>query len=146
MSNLAAPPDVLRWTPRYEFEHGDCAISALAIAGGVTYELALTAALKVAPDVLVNGMSWEEIYRAARILDLNPRLVRKGKYELDEATGILSVNQPHVEDSEHAVYLWEGRIIEPKADRRQLWLDARQFLSHYSYKAGSLMVFDDDVV
>ena len=98
MSNLAAPPDVLRWTPRYEFEHGDCAISALAIAGGVTYELALTSALKVAPDVLVNGMSWEEIYRAARILDLNPRLVRKGKYELDEATDLPQPRQAYSDD------------------------------------------------
>ena len=144
MSDLALPPDVLRWTPRYEFEHGDCAVSALSIAGGVTYELALTAAVKIAPDVLVNGLSWEEIRKTARLLDLSPRILRKGKYDLNDATGILAVDQPHVEDSDHAVYLWEGRIIEPKADRRQLWLNAEQFLKHYHYRPGSLMVFDED--
>ena len=144
MSNLAAPPDVLRWTPRYEQEHGDCAVSALSLACGVTYETALAAALKTAPEVLSQGMSWEEIKIAAKLLGMTPRLLRRGKYVLEESTGILNIKQPAVKDSDHVVYLWEGRIIEPKQDRRQLWLSAEQFLQHYRYKASSLMVFVDE--
>ena len=144
MSSLAAPPDVLRWTPRYEQDHGDCAVSALSLACGVTYENALAATLKVAPDVLISGLSWDEIRTAAKLLGVTPRLLRRGKYELDEATGILNIIQPSVKDSDHVVYLWAGRIIEPKSDRRQLWLSAEQFLSHYGYRARSLMVFMDE--
>ena len=144
MSSLAAPPDVLRWTPRYEQDHGDCAVSALSLACGVTYEMALAAALKTSPEVLSEGMSWDQIRTAAKLLGMAPKLLRRGKYALDESTGILHITQPAVKDSSHVVYLWEGRIIEPKADRRQLWLSAEQFLEHYKYKASSLMVFVDE--
>jgi hypothetical protein len=141
MALLAAPPDVLRWCPR-SAGHGDCAVAALEIACGVTYENALSAALGVCPDVLADGMTWREIRKAAVLMGFKTQLKRK--YDLEEDTGIIEVCQPHVKGSSHVVYLWEGRIIEPMSDRQQLWLDSRSFLSHYHYVAGSLLVLRRD--
>lgn len=135
---MAAPPDVLRWSPRSE-GHGDCAVAAIELACGVTYETALAAACSTCPSVLQEGLSWSEIRRAIHTLGYKTSLRRR--YTLDEETGILNVYRiDHVETSSHVVYLWEGRIIEPMDARRQLWLDADQFLHHYRYQAGSLLV------
>lgn len=133
---FASPPEVLRWVPRSD-GHGDCAVAALELACGVTYESALAAALKVCPTVLVDGMTTPEIIRSARRLGYASRAIYK--YDIDEDTGILVVDQPHVEDAEHAVYLWEGRIIEPMNARQQLWLQAKDYLAHYHYTAGQLI-------
>ena len=136
---LAAPPDVLRWSPRSS-GHGDCAVAAIELACGVTYEVALAGALEQDPHVLTQGLTLSEIRHIIRTFGYAGKVLKKGTYELDDdTTGILAVKQPHVPDSEHVVYVWEGRIIEPKADRRQLWLDAEQFLHHYKYRAGSLL-------
>lgn len=145
---MAAPPDVLRWVPRSD-GHGDCAVAALELACGVTYETALAACLKVEPQVLTEGMTVGQIRRAARVLGLKAvyrgwskatkRKPTKPLFDLDDDTGILSVNQPHVEDSGHVVYLWEGRIIEPMNARQQLWLNAHDFLSHYKYEAEGII-------
>jgi hypothetical protein len=104
----------------------------------VSYEQALSASLNIRADVLTQGLSWQQIRKAAKLMGFSSKLLKV--YDLDEDTGILDVKQPHVKDSDHAVYLWEGRIIEPKHDRQQLWLHANDFLSHYHYKAGSLLV------
>jgi hypothetical protein len=133
---IAAPPDVLRWSPRSD-GHGDCAVAALELACGVTYENALTVAVCIRPDVLKAGMTWKEIQKAAKILGFSTRLKRE--FDLEEDTGILHVIQPHVKDSSHAVYLWEGRIIEPMSSRRQLWLHAADYISHYHYQAPTLL-------
>lgn len=136
MSLLAAPPDVIRWSPR-SIGHGDCAVAAIEIACGVTYETALAAALSIAPDVLTAGMSWPAIRKSVESLGFKSRMKRK--YDLEEDTGILAVQQPNYKDSDHAVYLWEGRIIEPKHDRQQLWLEASAFLNHYKYESYGLL-------
>lgn len=133
---MASPPDVLRWEPRGQ-GHGDCAIAALALACGVTYEIALAAVLGVCANALIEGLDIKEVKLAATHLGFKVRISRK--YDLEDDTGILFVEQPHVKDSGHAVYLWEGRIIEPKHDRQQLWLEAQAFLSHYKYKAKELI-------
>lgn len=138
---MAAPPDVLRWSPRSD-GHGDCALSALSLACGVTYEVALAAALKVDSAILTAGLTMREIQRVLRKLGFKGQYARR--VDLDEGTGILSVSQPHVEGSGHVVYLWEGRIIEPMHDRQQLWLDAASYLSHYKYKAEWLLVIRED--
>lgn len=138
---FTAPPDVLRWVPRSD-GHGDCAVAALELACGVTYETALLAAMKVCPDVLVDGLTTPEILRIARTLGFKARA--RHKYDLDDDTGILVVKQPHVVDSEHAVYLWEGRILEPMNARQQLWLKACDYLAHYHYTAGQLLFITRD--
>ena len=149
MTAITDPPDVLRWSSR-SGDHGDCVVSALEIACGVSYERALQAATAVCPNVLSEGMFWTEARRAARRLGFRSKVLRAGRFDLDDATGILHVYQPggkpgwptRARNSSHAVYLWDGRIIEPKADRRQLWRDAEQFLKHYGYRAGSLLVVE----
>lgn len=138
MTILAAPPDVLRWSPRSE-GHGDCAVAAIELACGVTYEIALAASIATCPQVLQIGLNWREMRRAVKLLGFACALQRK--FALDEDTGILNVYQAaHKDRSNHVVYLWEGRIVEPMDTRRQLWLDADQFLHHYKYRAGSLLV------
>lgn len=136
MSLLTAPPDVLRWSPR-SAGNGDCAVAALELACGVIYEQALEAAMHFSPKIMKNGLTTKQMRQTAEKLGWITRL-RRG-FDVAEDTGILCVVQPHVADSAHAVYLWEGRIIEPKDDRRQLWLSAEEFLSHYKYKAISLI-------
>lgn len=140
MSKFAAPPDVIRWSTR-SGNHGDCVVAALELAIGVTYEQALQASAAVASDVLTNGLSWGETVRVARRLGERAEILRAGRYDIDDATGLLHVYQPRDRSgSSHAVYLWDGRIVEPKADRQQLWLHPDQFLKHYGYRAGSLVV------
>lgn len=138
---MAAPPDVLRWSPRSD-GHGDCALSALSLACGVTYEIALAAALKVDPDILIAGLTMREIQRVLRNLGFKGRYARQ--VDLDEGTGILSVSQSHVKSSGHVVYLWEGRIVEPMHDRQQLWLQAAAYLSHFKYKTEWLLTVKED--
>lgn len=129
--SLGAPPDVIHWSPR-SGDHGDCAVSAIELACGVTYERALEAALALVPDVLTRGMTIGEIRCTVEALGFEVRW-RRSRYDLHDDTGILSVDN-------HVVYLWEGRIVEPKADRRQLWLDPEQFLHHYHYTVSGLLV------
>ncbi len=137
MSSTAAP-DVLRWSPRSDGPQ-DCAVVALELACGVTYEEALAAAIKAFPDVIHEGLRWSEIKAAATLLGFKGRLKRS--FNLEEDTGILNVWEPDSKIvTDHAVYLWEGRIIEPRNDRRQLWLSAEHFLLHYKYKTGHLLV------
>lgn len=133
---LAAPPDIIRWSPRSR-GHGDCTIAALELACGVTYESALAAALAHDPDVLRTGMLLKHVCGAATLLGYKTTLHRV--YNLEEDTGILSVRQPRHKGSDHVVYLWEGRIIEPMDERRQLWLSADQFLKHYRYTHDALI-------
>ena len=126
---IAAPPDVIRWAPRSQ-GHGDCAIAAVSLACGVTYEVALAAALAFEPEVLTEGLSLKNIEKTVQQLGLTTK--RRRKFELDEDTGILTIPG-------HAVYLWEGRILEPASSLCNLWLNAQAYLSHYKAKAGVLI-------
>ena len=148
-ASVVDPPDVLRWSTR-SGDHGDCVVAALELACGVSYEQALQAATRACPTVLTDGMTWPETRRAAKILGCRVRVRRAGRYDVDEATGILHVYQSggvrgwskRGAKTSHAVYLWEGRIVEPKSDRRQLWRHPEQFLKHYGYRAGSLLILE----
>lgn len=127
---ISAPPDILRWSPRSDCGHGDCAIAAISLACGVTYEIALSAALGVCPNPL-EGMTATRICNAIKLLGFTAK--KRSKFDLDEDSGIL-----WVEDGErdaHVVYLWEGRILEPESYMRQLWLSPENFLRHYRYTA-----------
>lgn len=137
---FSAPPDVLYWNPRSP-EHGDCVVAALELACGVTYETALAAAVQVCPNVLTEGLTWPDSKKVAKKLGFTSVIKKADSFECDDSTGLLHVFIPgQREKSSHAVYLWEGRVIEPMAARRQLWLDCSAFLTHYKYRAGSLMV------
>lgn len=137
MRQLAAPPDVIRWEQRSQ-GHGDCTIAALSLALGVSYENVLATAVTIAPCVLQEGMFLRDMCEVAKAFGFKARLHRK--YTLDDdTTGILSVAQPHVRGSGHVVYLWEGRVLEPEHTRAQLWLDYRDFLTHYKYEHDALI-------
>jgi hypothetical protein len=137
---FAAPPDVIRWSPR-SAGNGDCVVAAIEIACGITYEQALEAAVRQCPrKVMQNGMFIKETRRTIHSLGWKTKL--RFKFDVDEDTGILFVDQPQYGEEgscEHAVYLWEGRIIEPQNARRQLWLTASAFLAHYKTKATHLL-------
>ena len=137
--SLAAPPDVIRWTTR-SGDVGDCMVVALEIACGVSYEEALGACLETAPRVLRKGMYWSQAKRAAKKLGFATKLIPFGRYDLNEDTGILYGTDGK---EDHVVYLWEGRIVEPMARRRQLWSDPEQFLKYYNYSISSLLVIKD---
>lgn len=94
--------------------------------------------------MLTEGMFLTEVPKAARALGYRVRRLRAGRYDLEEATGILHVYQRHrpIPETSHVVYVWEGRVIEPKSDRRQMWRHAEQFLKHYGYRAGALLVLE----
>lgn len=140
---LAAPPDVIRWVSR-SGDHSDCAVAAIATACGVTYEVALQACMQVAPAVLQSGMRWGEIRSAARCLGYAVKTLPFERIRLDdfETTGILEVEsiQKGAQEFRHVVYLWGGRIVEPKFDRQELWEDPEQFLNHYGYRVGRLLM------
>lgn len=132
---LAAPPDIIRWSPRVR-GHGDCALCALELALGVSYENVLAAAITVNPTALGTGLTIPQMRKTAALLGFT--LAMRRKYDVDEDTGILCVDQPQYPDAIHCVYLWEGRVIEPGRD--QLWLQASAFLAHYKMIAGPLVV------
>lgn len=136
---MAAPPDVIRWAPR-SANHGDCAVSALEMACGVTYEMALAAALSAQINVLSLGMRWGDIRKAAKILGFTTQLIRREKVDLEEGTGLLDILSKGERTGSHVVYLWEGRIIEPMHQLQQLWLDPNMYLQHYKFTHGSLLV------
>lgn len=135
---LAAPPDVIRWVSR-SGDHDDCAVAAIAMACGATYEVALQACFAVAPKVLNGGMRWGEIRRAVIALGWVTRTLPFEKLNLEEGTGILELEPIQDDKVNHVVYLWEGHVIEPKFDRQELWDDANMFCSHYGYRIGRLL-------
>lgn len=125
---------MVRWVPR-NGENEDCSIVALQLACGLTYEAVLAAAVMLVPRVLERGLFWKEMQQVAAALGFVTRLRRK--YDIEEDTGIL-----HVKDktTQHVVYLWRGRVIEP-ADQA-MWLDPQDYLSCMKLKAGSLLVVE----
>lgn len=131
------PPDVVRWVSR-SGEDPDCAIAAIALATGQTYDAVLAQAVQVRADA-IRGMNWKDIRGVVARLGFSSALKRK--YDLDEDTGILDCKRGR---EEHVVYLWAGRIIEPRLDRRSLWADPVAFLEHEGWTAGMLLTLKKD--
>lgn len=129
---IALPPDCVRWINR-NGEDNDCAVAAISLATGNSYEQVLGAAMGLSPDVLVEGLSVREIRDTLTALGHDSRLRRK--FDLEEDTGILIIAELKNDDERHAVYLWEGRIVEPSLGRRSLWLDAKNYITHEKAKA-----------
>lgn len=137
MSQTPAAPEVIRWTPR-SGDHGDCAITALALACGITYETALSASLAAHPSSL-DGMALKHIRKAAGYLGFKTRAVTK--FDLTEDTGILWV-VGRDDDESHVVYLWEGRILEPMCGVYEMWLSGEDFVNHYKYDTVKLITVE----
>jgi len=140
INRFSAPPDVIYFHPRSP-GHGDCVVAALALACGVTYETALAAAARVYSDLLKNGLTWPQTRKVAKKLGFRADVKKAGSFDPDESSGLLHVYiKGQMKRTSHAVYLWEGRIVEPMNARSQCWLDTSTFLKHYKYHVGSLMV------
>jgi hypothetical protein len=127
------PPAYVKLT-RQNGTNRDCAVASLSMFCCVNYEEALAACVLAQPAVLDCGMTWPEIRKAADILGADVKLVRSGRYDIDEATGLLNVRGRR---DDHAVFLWEGRIVEGNGE---LWLEPSEYLRHYKYRAHSLLV------
>jgi hypothetical protein len=127
------PPAYIKFM-RQNGSNPDCAVSSLAMLFGVNYEESLAACVQANPDVLEDGMTWQEMRQAAALLEGEVELVPRGRYDIEEDTGLLNVKNG-VED--HAVLLWAGRIIEGNGE---MWLEAADYLRHYHYQPYSLLV------
>ena len=112
----------------------DCTIATIATLAGVNYEEALAAAVLVQPAVLEAGMTWREIRETCDELGIECVLKQRGRYDLDEDTGILNVRNG---SNDHAVFLWAGRIIEGNFE---CWLDPDDYFKQYRYRPYSLLV------
>lgn len=144
-------PDMVRYTPR-SGEHGDCVVSALHAATGKTFDETLIACTLNEPDVLRNGMTNKTIIATVKDLGFTPRIISipKGKkaraefvefLEDEEVTGILSVMRGH---DNHAVYIWAGRVIEPRRENPGLWLHISDYLESEGWKPTEFMTLKED--
>lgn len=101
---------------------------------GVNYEESLAACVIVVPSVLHYGMSWSEARKAARKLGGETKLLRRGRYDVEEDTGLLNVRKS---GHDHAVFLWAGRVIEGNGE---MWERPADYFAHYKYQPYSLLV------
>lgn len=138
MNQVGVPPEILRWVPRNS-ENGDCALVAIQLATGFTYEVVLAAAIQVQPLVLSRGLWWSETQSILKKLGYGSTIIRPKKYDLETSSGILCVKK---KGEEHVVYLWAGRIIEPVD--QTMFLEADDYLTANKYRAGGLCILYPD--
>ena len=141
---VAIPPDVVRWVSRSGGD-GDCAIAAISLATGHTYEQVLQAALDVGIHPLPDGLYTAEVKRILTHLKISWKLKRK-KFDLEKDTGILCLQAKNKKNSDHAVYLWAGRIVEPAIEHRSFWLDPSLYLLTEDYSIECLLVLDSSEI
>lgn len=101
---------ILRFVPQ-ALGHGDCCISAMAMALDISYEQALVYMARVNKDVLVKGCTWREVRRAAKLHGAT--FMERRNFSLDEDsddTGILCVTL--ADGTPHAVFLRNGLIFD----------------------------------
>ncbi len=120
----------------------DCVVASLASLLGLTYTQALIHCAKANPDVLTAGMNWPDTRKAARLAGVRTRILQSGRFDLAESTGVLCVvRTKHGKKDEHAVLLWEGRIVDGNGE---LWLSSEDYCSAYGYKPTSILVRVDE--
>jgi hypothetical protein len=126
-------------TPLFTFctqkHEGDCSISALAMALGLSYEAVLVVASRIIPDILVRGVMLDEIQVIAR--QFNREYAIKEKVDLAKDTGIVVVRYKKKTD-EHVVFLTRGLIFEPTG-AGDVW-DAAQYVKRYKCKVPHALV------
>jgi hypothetical protein len=127
------PPSFFRLIRQNSF-NADCTVAALAMMFSVSYEESLAACLLVAPEVLDKGMVWNRVKQAAEALGGELKLLPPGKYDVEDATGLLIVEN---RKEAHAVYLWAGRIMEGNGEG---WLEPEDYFKHYKWKPRALYV------
>jgi ABC-type bacteriocin/lantibiotic exporter with double-glycine peptidase domain len=120
--------------------HGDCAIATLASYLGRTYEEVLFAAARVSRgDVLERGLHTTEMVRIAKRLGTKLRELQWERVDVDEATGILTVNA-RIHDQTyalHTVLFRHGDIIDCRDGT--VW-DSDIYMKHFAADPVSLLV------
>lgn len=119
--------------------HGDCGVAALAMCLGLSYPEALVLVAAVCPNVLRDGVRWQDLRRAARRRSVTFKVVTKGIDPEDEdVCGILAVEFPlHGALRQHAVWLKRGLIFDGRTE--SVW-DADCFLKAHNADVVSLLV------
>jgi len=127
---------IVRFVAQREEHLGDCTIAAFAMCAGITYSEALVTIAAIAPKVLTEGASWQQLKRAAATRRL--RLVEK-KTGFDSTTwsggGILGV--VFSDGVEHAVYFKGGLIFDGRS--QSVW-DADVYLRVNKVKVLTMLV------
>lgn len=117
-------------------EANDCAVCALAMYLGVSYEDVLReVAVRDRPHQGRQGLRLHEIERIARALGTPLRRVRK--YDLSTAYGILSL-------PDHVVLVRNGVIIDPEPNGATMW-EVEDYLHTYGMRPGLLLVARDEL-
>ncbi len=116
---------------------GDCAICALSMYLGTSYENVLGAAVSTTKRSRIHhvGMFTREMKRTAAKLGI-PLTLRRG-FDVDTDEGVLAVADG---DKQHAVLLKAGLIFDGDGT---VW-EPETFMAHYHYKPVSLLVRDED--
>lgn len=144
MSNLppvSLPPHMVRLV-RQNGSEPDCVVASLASLIGLTYNQALIHCAEANPDVLTLGMNWKDTRTAARRAGVQTKVLKSGRFDVNEATGVLCVvRRKNGKKEEHAVLLWAGRVCDGNGE---LWLDVEDYCAAYGYKATSLLVRVED--
>lgn len=138
---VSLPPLMMRLVRQSGIE-SDCVVASLATLLGLTYTQCLVHCAKVNPHVLTHGMNWPDTRKAARLAGIATKIVKSGRFDVSEATGLLAVTRTkHEKKEEHVVLLWAGRVCDGNGE---LWLDASDYCAAYGYKATSLLVRVED--
>lgn len=116
---------------------GDCAVCALAMLLGRSYEDVLGAAVKSTSSARVhhNGMFTRQMKATAKRLGIVLTL-RRG-FDLEQDEGVLALAR---DGEQHAVLLKAGLIFDGDGT---VW-EPETFCAHYLYRPVSLLVKDDD--
>lgn len=124
---------MIRFVPQ-NGQDKDCVVATLGTLFGLTRDEALLACGRACPSVLEEGMSDVEIDAALLYIGAKFKRLPAGSFDLHDATGVLAVGK---KEMQHAVLLWEGRIVEGNGEH---WLDPDDYLQHYKYKPLHLIV------
>lgn len=116
-------------------ERNDCAVCALAMYLGVSYEDVLReVAVRDRPWQGRQGLRLHEIERVARALGTPLRRLRK--YDLTTAYGLLSLPK-------HLVLVRSGLVIDAEPGGASLW-ELDDYLHTYNIRPGVLLVARED--
>lgn len=137
---VSLPPTMVRLVRQSGMEM-DCVVASLASLLGLTYNECLIHCATANPHVLASGMTWKDARLAAKRAGVSMRVLRRGRFDISEATGLLCVHrQKHGKREEHSLLLWAGRLCDGNGE---LWLDAEDYCAAYGYTATSLLVRTD---
>jgi len=127
------------WWVAQKGDYSDCTVACVATVAGVSYEKALVACGGFSAKVLEEGLTLSHMRKALATLGCPSKLVRKGAYNPDTASGILHVykgTSANQTKESHVVVLWGGRVLDGSG---KFWLTATAYARESHYKMGSLV-------